>query len=106
LPVRRTAPALALRPSDRTLMVPRISARHQKRFGVTVAIERMRGIQYRCLRCNQVFYELDELDAHVREETPGPPSPQVPRSEQAIQLRMFYLDDIREGCEPPLKERK
>ncbi len=51
-------------------MVPRISVRRQNRFGVAVAIERLRGRQYRCLVCNTVFYELDELDAHVRREAP------------------------------------
>lgn len=87
-------------------MVPRISVRRQNRFGVAVAIERLRGRQYRCLVCNTVFYELDELDAHVRREAPGPDSSDVPRFDEPILLRIFYSRDIREGWGERLHDRE
>jgi len=87
-------------------MVPRISVRRQVRFGRPVAIERMRGRQYRCLRCNRVFYELDELDGHLRREKPGPNSDDLPRFDDPILIRIFYSQDIREGWGETLRERR
>jgi hypothetical protein len=87
-------------------MVPRISVRRQKRFGVPVAIERFRGRQYRCLICNTVFYELDELDAHLRREVPGPDSPDLPRFDDPILVRIFYAQDILEGWGETLHDRE
>jgi hypothetical protein len=87
-------------------VVPRISVRRQIRHGVAVAIERLKGRQYRCLRCNTVFFELDELDRHVRREGPGPASEDVPRLDDTVVLRIFYIEDIREGCGETLPERK
>jgi hypothetical protein len=87
-------------------MVPRLSVRHQIRHGVAVAIERLRGRQYRCLRCNTVFYELDELDRHVRREGPGPSSPEAPSFDETILLRIFYIEDVREQHGQRLRERK
>jgi hypothetical protein len=86
-------------------MVPRISVRRQVRFGRPVAVERMRGRQYRCLRCNTVFYELDELDSHLRREKVGPDSENVPRFDDPILIRIFYSQDIREGWGEMLRER-
>lgn len=87
-------------------MVPRISVRRQNRFGVAVAIERFRGRQYRCLVCNTVYYELDELDAHLRREAPGPESPDLPRFDDPILVRIFYSQDIREGWGEHLHDRE
>jgi Zn-finger nucleic acid-binding protein len=87
-------------------MVPRISVRRQIRYRSLVAIERLRGIQYRCLRCNTVFFDLDDLDAHVRREGPGPESNDVPEFDQPLLLRIYYSEDIREGWGETLKERK
>ena len=87
-------------------MVPLVSVRRQVRFGLRVAIERMRGRQYRCLRCNRVFFDLDELDFHLRTEAPGPDSPELPRFEEPMLLRVFYSQDVREGCGEKLRERK
>ncbi len=88
-------------------MVPRISVRRQNRFGIAVAIERFRGRQYRCLVCNRVFYELHELDAHLlRDEAPGLDSPDVPRLEEPLVIRVFYSEDVREGCGEKLKDRR
>jgi hypothetical protein len=87
-------------------MVPRISVRRQVRFGRPVAIERLRGRQYRCLRCNLVFYELDELDHHILQERPGPDSQDVPRFEEPVLLRIFYSRDVREGWGETLRERR
>jgi hypothetical protein len=87
-------------------MVPRISVRRQNRFGVAVAIERLRGHQYRCLVCNTVFYELDELDAHVRREAPGSDSPEVPRFDEPLLLRIFYSKDVRESWGENLYDRR
>jgi hypothetical protein len=88
-------------------MVPRISVRRQNRFGIAVAIERFRGRQYRCLVCGTVFYELDELDAHVRrDEAPGSDSPDLPRFDEPLLIRIFYSKDIREGWDERLKKRR
>ncbi|HTO87044.1 MAG TPA: hypothetical protein VMR54_05885 [Thermoanaerobaculia bacterium] len=87
-------------------MVPRISVRRQKRYGRSVAIERLRGRQYRCLRCNTVFYELEELDHHVRLEEPGPDSKDVPCFDEPILLRIFYSEDVREGWGEALTQRR
>jgi hypothetical protein len=86
-------------------MVPRISVRRQERYGLPVAIERLRGRQYRCLRCNTVFYELDELDHHLRREGPGPDAEDVPRFDEPMLLRIFYSQDVREGWGERLKKR-
>ena len=87
-------------------MVPRISVRRQKRYGLSVAVERLRGRQYRCLRCNTVFYELDELDHHLRSERPGPDSEGVPPFDEPVLLRIFYSEDVREGWGERLKDRR
>jgi hypothetical protein len=87
-------------------MVPRISVRRQNRFGVAVAIERFRGRQYRCLVCNTVFYELDELDAHLRREVPGADSPDLPRFDYPILVRLFYSKDVREEWGERLRDRR
>ncbi len=87
-------------------MVPRISVRRQNRFGVPVAIERFRGRQYRCLVCNTVFYELDELDVHLRREAPGPDSPDVPHFDDPILVRIFYAKDVREEWGEGLRDRE
>lgn len=87
-------------------MVPRISVRRQNRFGIAVAIERFRGRQYRCLVCGTVFYELDELDSHIRRETPGPNSPLVPSFDEPLLVRIFYSKDVREEWDERLKERR
>jgi hypothetical protein len=87
-------------------VVPRVSVRRQIRYGALVAIERLRGIQYRCLRCNRVFFDLDDLDAHVRREGPGPESNDVPEFDQPLLLRIYYSEDIREGWNETLRERK
>ena len=87
-------------------MVPRISVRRQKRFGIAVTIERFRGRQYRCLVCNTVFYELDELDAHARREAPGPDSPDIPRFDEPILIRTFYSRDVREEWDERLRDRQ
>ncbi len=86
-------------------MVPRISVRRQRRYGLPVAIERLRGRQYRCLRCNTVFYELDELDHHLKSESPGPDAEGAPRFDDAILIRIFYSEDIREGWGEHLRDR-
>jgi hypothetical protein len=87
-------------------MVPRISVRRQTRFGVAVAIERFRGRQYRCLACNAVFYELDELDAHLRSEAPGPDALDVPRFDDPILVRIYYARDLRDEWGEELHARK
>lgn len=79
-------------------MVPRISVRRQNRFGIAVAIERIRGRQYRCLVCNKVFYQLDELDAHVRREAPGADSRELPLFDEPMIIRIFYRrTSVRNG---------
>ena len=87
-------------------MVPRISVRRQNRFGLPVAIERFRGRQYRCLVCNTVFYELDELDVHLRSEAPGPDAPGVPHFDDPIVVRIFYAKDVREEWGEGLRDRE
>jgi len=87
-------------------MVPRICVRRQNRLGVPVAIERFRGRQYRCLVCNTVFYELDELDAHLRREAPGADAPDVPRFDDPILVRIFYAKDVREEWGERLRDRR
>lgn len=87
-------------------MVPRISVRRQSRYGLPVAIERLRGRQYRCLRCNLVFFELDELDLHLRTEGPGPESADVPRQNEPLLLRIFYMSDVREEWDEHLRPRR
>ncbi len=88
-------------------MVPRISVRRQNRFGIPVAIERFRGRQYRCLVCGAVFYELDELDAHVRRaETPGPDSPDLSRFDEPLLIRIFDSKDVREEWDERLRDRE
>jgi hypothetical protein len=86
-------------------LVPRISLRRQIRFGIPVAVERFRGRQYRCLRCNGVFYELDELDAHIRRERPGPDSPELPVIDAPLLVRIFYSRDVREEWGERLHDR-
>jgi len=88
-------------------VLPRISVRRQQRFGIPVGIERFRGRQYRCLVCNKVFFELDELDAHVRrDEAPGPDSANLPRFDEPLLIRIFYTRDVREEWGERLKERE
>jgi hypothetical protein len=86
-------------------LVPRISVRRQVRFGIPVAIERLRGRQYRCLACNALFFELDRLDAHIRKERPGQVSESVPAFDETIPIRVFYMKDEREETGEMLRER-
>jgi hypothetical protein len=86
-------------------LVPRITVRRQVRFGIPVAIERLRGRQYRCLVCNALFFELDQLDAHIRKERPGPVAKSAPVFDETIPIRVFYMKDIREETGETLRDR-
>jgi len=78
-------------------MVPQIKVKYRAKENIKYAIEQFTGKQYRCLKCNNIFYSDKELFRHIRrcklikEENKHIKFPQLNDSVKSI---LLYTDDI------------
>jgi hypothetical protein len=78
-------------------MSPAIIVIRRRRNGRWFREERFRGRQFRCVRCNSVFYEESGILAHLsREDSGQAENPDLPAVGRSVDIRVPYLRDLKE----------
>ena len=80
-------------------MVPKIRVKYRTRENIKYAIEQFTGKQYRCLKCNNVYYSDKKLFYHIRkcrlmkDEYKRIKFPQI---NDSIKTILLYTEDIKD----------
>jgi len=80
-------------------MLPKIKAKFRSKNDCNFTIEQFYGKQYRCLKCNSVFFSDKEIFRHFRHcktDNKNRNSTRIPKINESIQIRIFYTDDYKD----------
>jgi len=83
------------------MSVPKLTAKLRIKNGVPFAIETLTGKQFRCGICGKVYFHREELDRHLKRETPPESNKfEFPRLDRNISVSVIYSQDIRDLTNP------
>lgn len=78
-------------------MIPQIKAKYRIKDDVPFTIEKVVGIQYRCLLCNKIFYKEKELQQHILRKNTNcneHKNSKTPKHLENINVSIIYTEDI------------
>lgn len=85
------------------MSVPKLTVKLRIKNGVPFAIETLTGLQFRCGVCGKVYWHRDELDKHLKIESPVSTDSKkllFPELDKNISVRAIYTQDIRDLTNP------
>lgn len=83
------------------MAAPKLSVKLRIKNGIPFAIETLTGLQYRCGICGKVFWQRNELERHIANESPVDSKKyQFPEINRNISVRAIYVQDIRDLTNP------
>jgi len=78
-------------------MIPQIKAKYRIKDEVPYTIEKVIGVQYRCLLCNNIFYKERELQQHILNKGLNcneHKHAKVPKHLENINVSIIYTEDL------------
>jgi len=79
-------------------MTPALKVKFRKRNGISFAVERLSGVQYRCRACNELFLEKKTLERHLDAKMEShkfnKPSPEAPQLNMNLMIKVIYIQDL------------
>lgn len=85
------------------MSVPKLTVKLRIKNGVPFAIETLKGQQFRCGICGEIFWQREDLEKHIKTETPksfNQKNLQFPELDKNISVRVIYTQDIRDLTNP------